>query len=82
MEVTNGVRATFCLFQISKGPMALIFSIIPLKKDPKKDPGGSVNSQEILLQSYCSALSLQLILYSMDGNIYYGRIGTNVFKYI
>ena len=42
---TNGARATFvafCLFQISKGPITFIFLIFPLKKDPKKDPGGKV----------------------------------------
>ena len=42
VEATNGVRATFSLFQISKGPITFIFSIFPLKKDPKKDPGGKV----------------------------------------
>ena len=42
---TNGARANFivfCLFQISKGPITFIFLIFPLKKDPKKDPGGKV----------------------------------------
>ena len=42
VAATNGVRATFSLFQISKGPITFIFSIFPLKKDPKKDPGGKV----------------------------------------
>ena len=42
VAATNGVRATFSLFQISKGPITFIFLIIPLKKDPKKDPGGKV----------------------------------------
>ena len=26
----------------AKGPITFIFSIFPLKKDPKKDPGGKV----------------------------------------
>ena len=42
VEVSTGVRATFRLFQILKGPITFIFSIFPLKKDPKKDPGGKV----------------------------------------
>ena len=27
---------------MKKGPITFIFSIFPLKKDPKKDPGGKV----------------------------------------
>ena len=53
VEVTNGVRATFCLFQISKGPITHFhFLNLSFEKGPKKGPRwqSSVNSLFLCLK--------------------------------